>query len=214
MVEIGMPFSDPLADGPVIQEASQLALKNGMNLELLFEQLSEIKVNMPLILMGYLNPVLQYGLDRFLKKSKECGMSGTIIPDLPVQEYLKHQDKFKSSDIHNILLVTPQSTPERIKYLAGISKGSLYLVSSASTTGTKGFEDANSAYFDRIRDMKLNLPGMIGFGIKTKEDFERAGKLADGAIIGTQFIRHIQPTQVESNSDLEKKVKHFVKKFF
>ncbi len=213
MVEIGMPFSDPLADGPVIQEASQIALKNGMTLELLFEQLSEIKVNMPLILMGYLNPVLQFGMDSFLRKSKECGISGTILPDLPVQEYLKHQDKFKSYDIHNILLVTPQSSTERIKYLAGISKGFLYLVSSASTTGTKSFEDASFAYFDRIKEMKLGLPGMIGFGIKTREDFKRAGRLASGAIIGTQFIKHLQPAVGDPNTDIAKMINQFGQAF-
>ena len=213
LVEIGMPFSDPLADGPVIQEASQLALKNGMNLELLFEQLSEIKVNIPLILMGYLNPVLQFGIDKFLQKSKECGISGAILPDLPVQEYLKHQDKFESNGIHNVLLVTPQSTPERIKYLAGISKGFLYLVSSSSTTGTKGFEDANSEYFNRIREMNLDLPGMIGFGIKTREDFERAGSLADGAIIGTKFISHLQPAVEDPDANIAQMINEFGQTF-
>lgn len=213
LVEIGMPFSDPLADGPVIQEASRIALKNGMNLELLFDQLSEIEVNMPLILMGYLNPVLQFGLDQFLQKSKESGISGTIIPDLPVQEYLKYLEKFESNGIHNILLVTPQSTPERIKYLAGISKGFLYLVSSASTTGTKGFKDANSAYFNRIKEMNLGLPGMIGFGIKTKEDFDRAGKLANGAIIGTQFIKQLQPAVADPETNLAQIINKFGKSF-
>ena len=213
LVEIGMPFSDPLADGPVIQESSLVALKNGMNLELLFQQLSEIEVNIPLILMGYLNPVIQFGMDRFLRKCKECGISGTILPDLPVPEYLKNQDKFEANGVHNILLVTPQSSPERINYLADISKGFLYLVSSASTTGTKGFADAESSYFDRIRDMNLGIPGMIGFGIKTKEDFERAGQLANGAIIGTQFIKHLQPAVNDSDRDLATMVNYFVTDF-
>jgi len=213
LVEIGMPFSDPLADGPVIQEASQVALRNGMNLELLFQQLSEIKVSIPLVLMGYLNPVLQYGLDRFMQKSKECGISGTILPDLPVKEYLKHQDKFEAYGIHNILLVTPQSSPERIIYLAGISRGFLYLVSSASTTGTKGFEEANSSYFDRIKEMNLGLPGMIGFGIKSRDDFERAGQLANGGIIGTQFIRSLQPAVDDPHPDIGQLVSDFVEPF-
>lgn len=213
MVEIGMPFSDPLADGPVIQEASQVALKNGMNLELLFEQLSEIKTSMPLILMGYLNPVLQFGLERFLQRSQECGVSGTILPDLPVPEYLKHQGQFEKNGIHNILLVTPQSSEERIKHLASVSKGFLYLVSTASTTGTKGFEDANESYFNRIKEMETGLPGIIGFGIKTREDFKRAGDLADGAIIGTQFIRQLQPALADPKLDLESIVEDFAKEF-
>jgi len=214
LVEIGMPFSDPLADGPVIQEASQVALKNGMSLELLFEQLEEIKVDIPLILMGYLNPVMQFGIDRFLEKASEAGISGTILPDLPVREYLKYQDRFTLYGIHNILLVTPQSSVERVKYLASVSKGFLYLVSSASTTGTKGFAHADPAYFSRIRDMKLGLPGMIGFGIKTREDFEKAGQLADGAIIGTQFIRHLQPAISNPETDLGSMVGSFIGEFF
>ena len=213
MVEIGMPFSDPLADGPVIQESSLVALRNGMSLEVLFKQLSEIKTSMPLILMGYLNPVLQYGIERFLEKAREFGISGTILPDLPVQEYLKYQDKFEANGIHNVLLVTPQSSDERIKYLASLSRGFLYLVSSASTTGTKGFEDANSSYFDRIREMDLGIPGMIGFGIKTRKDFERAGLLADGAIIGTQFIRQLEPAVDDPDVDLAELVRGFIKEF-
>ncbi len=213
MVEIGMPFSDPLADGPVIQESSQVALRNGMNLELLFQQLSELITSMPMILMGYLNPVIQFGLSRFLQKSRECGISGTILPDLPVQEYLKYRDEFEINGIHNILLVTPQSSPERIKYLAGISKGFLYLVSSASTTGTKSFADADSSYFDRIREMDLGIPGMIGFGVRTKKDFERAGQLASGAIIGTQFIKHLQPAVENVDINAEKLATEFVKGF-
>lgn len=209
LVEIGMPFSDPLADGPVIQESSLVALQNGMNLELLFQQLEKIKVDIPLVLMGYLNPVLQFGIERFLRRSKECGISGTILPDLPVQEYLKYQDEFESNGIHNILLVTPQSSRDRIKHLAGISKGFLYMVSSASTTGTKGFADADSSYFERIREMELDIPRMIGFGIKTRADFERAGRLADGAIIGTQFIKHLRPAVDDPAVDLEGMVEEF-----
>ena len=163
--------------------------------------------------MGYLNPVLQFGLEEFLKKAKQCGISGTILPDLPVQEYLKHKDKFESSGIHNILLVTPQSSDERIRQLASVSRGFLYLVSSASTTGTKGFANADPSYFSRIREMDLGLPGMIGFGIKTKEDFERAGQLADGAIIGTEFIRHLRPAIDDPEVDLEGLVSGFVEEF-
>jgi tryptophan synthase alpha chain len=213
LVEIGMPFSDPLADGPVIQEASQVALKNGMSLKLLFEQLQDIKVDIPLILMGYLNPVMQFGMDRFLEKAHETGISGTILPDLPVQEYIKYQDKFEKYGIHNILLITPQSSDERIRYLASVSKGFLYLVSSSSTTGTKGFANADPAYFNRIREMKLGLPGIIGFGIKTREDFTRAGHLADGAIVGSQFIRHLQPAISDPKADLEAMVESFIADF-
>ena len=213
LVEIGMPFSDPLADGPVIQAAGQTALNNGMNMELLFKQLKDIDVKIPLILMGYLNPVLQFGLESFLQRSKECGISGTILPDLPVPEYIKHQDKFQEYGLHNVLLVTPQSSDERIKYLASVSRGFLYLVSSASTTGTKGFASADPSYFNKIREMNLGLPGMIGFGIKTREDFERAGELADGAIIGTEFIRNIQAEVSVNRDNLEEVVRQFVKKY-
>ena len=210
LVEIGMPFSDPLADGPVIQEASQVALKNGMSLEVLFKQLEEIHMDIPLILMGYLNPVMQFGIERFLEKAREAVISGTILPDLPVQEYLKYQDQFEKYGIHNILLITPQSSNDRIRYLASVSKGFLYLVSSASTTGTKGFASADPSYFNRVSEMKLGLPGIIGFGIKTREAFERAGQLADGAIIGTQFIRHLQPAVDDPYADLEGMVRGFV----
>lgn len=210
LVEVGMPFSDPLADGPIIQDSSLTALNNGMNLKLLFEQLADIDTKIPIVLMGYFNPVLQFGVERFLEKCKECGVSGTILPDLPVEEYLKYEDHFEKNSVHNILLVTPQTSTERVKYLAGMSKGFLYLVSSASTTGTKGFSEVNSSFFLRLREMELNIPTLIGFGIQTNKDFKRAGKLSDGAIIGSKFIKLISEKINSNNNDIDSMVAKFV----
>ena len=188
MVEIGMPFSDPLADGPVIQKSSQIALDNGMNLEVLFNQLASLNFNIPIILMGYLNPVWQYGIERFLQRCNECGVSGTIIPDLPLSEYLKFKLLFEENQIYNILLATPQTSDERIRILAQETKGFLYAVSSASTTGTKEFSESDPAFFERLKNHITDTQIMIGFGIKNRSDFIKAGELADGAIIGSQFI--------------------------
>jgi len=193
MVEIGIPFSDPLADGPVIQQSSQEALAGGMSLRLLFEQLKGIRENIsiPLILMGYLNPVLKMGMVSFLSGCRKTGIDGVIIPDLPPGEYESlYREKFGEYGILHPLLVTPQTSPERVRYIAGLSGGFLYMVSDASTTGTKdSISEPQRAYFNRIREMDLPVPGLIGFGISNHETFSAACSYARGAIIGSAFIR-------------------------
>lgn len=211
MIEIGIPFSDPLADGPVIQQSSQIALRNGISLELLFEQLKEIRdsIEIPLVMMGYLNPVLQMGMETFLEKCSNTGMDGVIIPDLPPDEYdSKYRKLFKSRGIHHILLLTPHTGTERIKRIADLSSGFLYLVSDASTTGSRAsVEDYQLEYFQRIQQMDLALPSLIGFGISSHKTFKAACMHASGAIIGSAFIR----TLSEDNSlSLEERVKQFI----
>jgi len=195
MIEIGLPFSDPLADGPTIQASSTQALKNGMTSELLFDQLKDIRktVNIPLIIMGYFNPMLQYGVEAFCKKCSEIGIDGLIIPDLPVDVYHEeYEDTFKKYDLINVFLITPQTSVERIKYIDSISNGFIYMVSSASVTGSQsGFGDEQTNYFKRIADMKLNNPQIVGFGISNKETFKQATKYAKGAIIGSAFIKYL-----------------------
>jgi tryptophan synthase alpha chain len=213
MVEIGIPFSDPLADGPVIQQSSQQALANGMSLDLLFRQLKEIrqKVSIPLLLMGYLNPVLQMGMERFLGRCRECGIDGVIIPDLPPAEYeTLYLEMFKSHGIYHALLVTPHTEESRIRKIAALSQGFLYLVAAASTTGSRSsLEDKQKNYFKRISDMGLPVPGLIGFGISNRETFLTACKYARGAIIGSAFIKALG---TESSLTLEERVESFISK--
>ncbi len=196
MIEIGIPFSDPLADGPVIQQSSELALKNGMTLSLLFDQLNDIRKetavsNTSLLLMGYLNPVLQFGIAGFCEKAKACGIDGVIIPDLPLDVYLQeYKELFQKAGIKVVFLVTPQTSDERIRLIDKHSEGFIYLVSSASTTGVKGqISEEQLAYFARIRAMKLSNPVLIGFGIADKAGFNKACEYAEGAIIGSAFVK-------------------------
>lgn len=195
MIEIGLPFSDPLADGPTIQASSTQALKNGMTTELLFEQLKDIRqsVNIPLIIMGYFNPMFQYGIEAFCKKCQEIGIDGLIIPDLPVDVY--HEEYltiFKKYGLKNVFLITPQTSDERIRYIDSISDSFIYMVSSASTTGAQsGFGEEQTNYFKRIANMKLQNPQIIGFGISNNETFTQATTYAKGAIIGSAFVKHI-----------------------
>jgi len=209
MIEIGLPFSDPLADGPTIQASSTQALKNGMTTELLFEQLKDIRasVNIPLIIMGYFNPMFQYGVEAFCKKCKEVGIDGLIIPDLPVDVYHKeYQAIFEKYGLINVFLITPQTSDERIKYIDSISNGFIYMVSSASTTGAQsGFGETQTKYFKRIGDMKLKNPQVIGFGISNNETFTQATTYAKGAIIGSAFVKHI-------TNNGPKSIKNFVDK--
>lgn len=209
MVEIGMPFSDPLADGPVIQNSSHIALQNGMNLKLLFSQLTGIRdsVHIPLLLMGYLNPLLQMGMEKFLKNCHDAGIDGLIIPDLPPNEYKEdYLNLFQKYGIHNSLLITPHTSTERINEIAALSDGFLYLVSDASTTGAKSAIDQHQVeYFQRIGNMDLPVPGMIGFGISNHETFKTACKHARGAIIGSAFIRAIGAEGL-----LDRKVEDFI----
>lgn len=193
LIEIGMPFSDPTADGPTIQKSSETALKNGMSLKLLFEQLAEVRktVQIPLVLMGYLNPVMQYGIEAFCKKCAEIGIDGTILPDLPLEEYEKHFKKyFTGNNLHNILLITPQTSEKRIRMIDESSGGFIYMVSSASVTGAgKKVGDFHVDYFERIQKMELKKPRLIGFGISDKATFRNACTYANGAIIGSAFIK-------------------------
>ncbi len=192
MIEVGIPFSDPLADGPVIQSAATQALKNGMNLHTLFVQLKAIKdqVQIPLVLMGYLNPILHYGIEQFCKSCVESGVSGMIIPDLPFKDY---QDIVKpiadKYDLRVIMLITPETSEERIRFIDDNTDGFIYMVSSAAITGAQSsFDDAKQAYFRRINAMNLRNPRMIGFGISNKQTLEAAQSNAAGAIIGSKFV--------------------------
>ncbi|WP_353778238.1 tryptophan synthase subunit alpha [Winogradskyella sp. 3972H.M.0a.05] len=195
MIEVGLPFSDPLADGPTIQASSTQALKNGITTSLLFEQLKDIRqtVSIPLILMGYFNPVLQYGVEAFCKKCQEIGIDGLILPDLPVDVYAEtYKETFEKYGLINVFLITPQTSDERIKYIDSVSSGFIYMVSSASTTGAKsGFGKEQTEYFERIADMKLKNPQIVGFGISNNDTFTQATKHAKGAIIGSAFIKHL-----------------------
>ncbi|GAB5564194.1 MAG: tryptophan synthase subunit alpha [Winogradskyella sp.] len=195
MIEIGLPFSDPLADGPTIQESSTQALRNGMTTNLLFEQLKDIRksVSIPLIIMGYFNPVLQYGVEAFCKKCQEIGIDGLILPDLPVDVYAEeYKDIFEAYGLINVFLITPQTSNERIHYIDSVSAGFIYMVSSASTTGAKsGFGDEQTDYFKRIADLNLKNPQIVGFGISNNDTFTQATTYAKGAIIGSAFIKHI-----------------------
>ncbi|NER12340.1 tryptophan synthase subunit alpha [Leptobacterium flavescens] len=205
MVEIGLPFSDPLADGPTIQESSTLALKNGMTTDLLFEQLKDIResVSIPLIIMGYFNPMMQYGVDKFCQKCAEIGIDGLIIPDLPVDVYHdQFQAIFEKHGLINVFLITPQTSEERIRFIDSISSGFIYMVSSASTTGAKNtFGEDQSSYFEKIAAMNLKNPQIVGFGISNAETFNQATKKAKGAIIGSAFIKYISANPPEKISD-------------
>ena len=192
MVEVGIPFSDPLADGPVIQSAATQALRNGMSLKKLFEQLKSIKdeVEMPLVLMGYLNPILHYGIEAFCQSCAESGVSGAIIPDLPFKDYLDIvkpvADRY---DLRIIMLITPETSEERVRFIDEHTDGFIYMVSSAAITGAqKSFDDAKQAYFRRINAMQLRNPRMIGFGISNQQTLLAAQQNAAGAIIGSKFV--------------------------
>ena len=193
LIEIGMPFSDPTADGPTIQHSSEVALKNGMSVTFLFEQLSEIRslVNIPLILMGYFNPVLQFGVEEFCKKCNEVGIDGTILPDLPLDEFEEnYKDMFIKYNLHNILLITPQTSEKRVRQIDDVTTGFIYMVSSSATTGAgKKVEDFHADYFERIQQMNLKNPRLIGFGISDHATFANACKYANGAIIGSAFVK-------------------------
>jgi len=210
LIEIGLPFSDPLADGPTIQESSTAALKNGMNTALLFEQLKDIRksVSIPLILMGYFNPVLQYGVEAFCAKCEEIGVDGLILPDLPLDVYKEYETIFKKHGLINVFLITPQTSNERIKAIDDASEGFIYMVSSASTTGTKqGFGPDQTNYFNRIAQMDLKNPQIVGFGISNAETFGQATQHAKGAIIGSAFIKHLTKNGVDKIDDFVKQIR-------
>ena len=210
-IEIGLPFSDPLADGPTIQESSTKALKNGMTTKKLFEQLKDIrkKVEIPLIIMGYFNPILQYGVEEFCRKCQECGIDGLIIPDLPVDVYNeKYKKLFEKYRLINVFLITPQTPDDRIKFIDSVSDGFIYMVSSASVTGsTSGFGDETREYFKRIDELKLKNPQIVGFGIKDKETFDEATEYAKGAIIGSAFIKYVDKNGISDIASFVQNVK-------
>ena len=212
MIEIGLPFSDPLADGPTIQASSTQALKNGMTTEVLFNQLKDIRksVSIPLIIMGYFNPMLQYGVEDFCKKCQEIGIDGLIIPDLPVDVYHEqYQSTFEKYGLINVFLITPQTSDKRINYIDSISNGFIYMVSSASTTGAKsGFGDEQTQYFERINNLKLKNPQIVGFGISNHDTFTQATQYAKGAIIGSAFVKHLGNKGVDTIDNFVNSIKN------
>ena len=210
MIEIGLPFSDPLADGPTIQESSTQALHNGMTTQVLFDQIKDIRktVSIPLVIMGYYNPMLQYGMENFCQKCAEIGIDGLIIPDLPVDVYAReYKDTFEKYGLKNIFLITPQTSEDRIRFIDSVSDGFIYMVSSASVTGSQsGFGSVQEEYFKRIADMNLKNPQIIGFGISNKETFNQATQFAKGAIIGSSFIKNLTENGVESIGEFVKNI--------
>ena len=196
IIEIGIPYSDPLADGPVIQESGMAAIDNGMTLQVLFKQLTDIrtKTQVPLILMGYFNQLLQYGVDKFLDDCVKTGIDGLIIPDLPLMEYEQfYKDKLTQRNISISFLITPQTEESRIHKVDALSTGFIYVVSDSSITGMKtGISNHQISYFERIKSLQLKTPQLIGFGISDRESYLTASKYANGAIIGSAFIKHLK----------------------
>jgi tryptophan synthase alpha chain len=192
-LEIGFPYSDPVADGPTIQNSSQIALNNGMNLNVLFEQLKDLRqrVSIPVLLMGYINPMVQYGVERFCKQAAAVGVDGIIVPDLPMYEYeMLYSNYFEDNNLSNIFLVTPQTSAERIRKIDELSNSFIYLLSSSSITGgTLNLTDTIEDYYKRIKEMALNNPAIIGFGISDHNSFAKACKYANGAIVGSAFVK-------------------------
>ena len=208
MIEVGMPYSDPIADGPVIQQSNMAAIENGMTIQFLFEQLNSVKdsITVPLIMMGYLNPVLQYGLEKFCEDAATAGISGIILPDLPMYEFEEvYAPIFKKHNLSFIFLITPQTSAERIKKADKLSSGFLYAVSSSATTGSNSNTEDKTAYFERIARMDLKNPLMIGFGINNKATFETASSYAAGAIIGSAYIKALR-----ENNDVKTATSTFI----
>ena len=203
MLEIGFPYSDPVADGPVIQASSKQALDNGMDLKLLFEQLKDLRkyVNIPVLLMGYVNPLLQYGVENFCKACAEVGVDGLIVPDLPMVEYEEfYKDTFQQYGISNVFLITPQTAVERIHKIDELTNGFIYMVSSSATTGKNlSLSQVTEDYFSRVAALELKNRTMIGFGISDQPSFEKACQYASGAIIGTAFVKALQSDKLEES---------------
>ncbi len=207
LIEVGVPFCVPMADGPVIQQAATKALRNGQSLRNIFRQLDEIKgeVDIPLILMGYLNVVMQYGYENFFKKCVETGVSGAIIPDLPFKDYLAIKPLADKYDIRIIMLITPETSEERIRFIDNNTDGFIYMVSSASTTGAqKSFDEQKQDYFHRIDAMNLSNPRMIGFGISNKQTLESARSAAAGTIIGSKFVTLLDECGGDADAAMDK----------
>ncbi|EON78187.1 Tryptophan synthase alpha chain [Lunatimonas lonarensis] len=210
IIEVGIPYSDPIADGPTIQESNMVALANGMSMKKLFDQLGEMrtKVSIPVILMGYLNPVVQFGIERFSQKCQEVGVDGVILPDLPMQQYLReYKEIFDRYGLRNTFLISPQTSEARIREIDENSDGFIYMVSSASITGAKkGITDEQIAYFERIRAMNLSNPRLIGFGISDRASFMTTSTYAHGAIIGSAFINVLR----KGADHLDQAITHFI----
>lgn len=210
MIEIGLPFSDPLADGPTIQESSTIAIENGMTTSLLFEQLKDIResVQIPLIIMGYFNPMMQFGMEKFCQKCAEVGIDGLIIPDLPLFVYeTEYKAIFEKYNLKNIFLISPQTSVERIQQIDAISDSFIYMVSSAAVTGSQsGFGSEQMDYFKRIADLNLKNPQIVGFGIKDEETFQQATKHQKGAIIGSAFINFLKENSISEIFKFIKKI--------
>lgn len=210
MMEIGMPYSDPVADGEIIQKAHEIALNNDMSITKLLEQLKSIKteIKIPVILMGYINPILNFGFEKFCQECKNAGVSGLIIPDLPPYEFEKnYQNILKENNLNFSFLITPETSDERISYLDSLSSGFLYAVSSSSTTGQDKSFISNTIYFERLASLKLKNPIFVGFGIKNKQDFNNATEKLDGGIIGTAFVKILL-----ENEDWKAKATDFINK--
>lgn len=208
MIEIGIPFSDPMADGVVIQDAATRALRNGMSLRLLFQQLQNIRqeVSIPLILMGYLNPIMQFGFEAFCQECVTCGIDGVIIPDLPFRDYESNYKAIANRyDLRVIMLITPETSLERVREIDAHTDGFIYMVSSAATTGAqKDFDAQKQAYFQRIESLGLRNPRMVGFGISNKQTFDAACAHASGAIIGSRFVTLLNEAQGDANQAIER----------
>ena len=211
MIEIGLPFSDPLADGPTIQKSSTQALINGMTSDKLFLQLENIResVQIPLVLMGYFNPIMQFGVEKFCQQCESIGIDGLIIPDLPIDVY--HEDYkilFDKYGLYNMFLITPQTTEDRIRYIDEVSNGFIYMVSSAGVTGAKNnFGDTQTEYFQRISSMKLISPTVVGFGISNATNYSAAIKHSNGAIIGSAFIKFLENKGVNKIDDFIRSIR-------
>lgn len=199
IIEIGIPYSDPIADGPTIQDSNMIALENGMSMKMLFDQLKgfRAKIHMPVVLMGYLNPIMQFGMEEFCKKCKEVGVDGLIVPDLPMQQYLdEYKSLFDSYGLVNTFLISPQTSEKRIREIDQNTDGFIYMVSSHSITGAKAEISVDQvAYFERVKAMNLKNPRLIGFGISDAQTFSTASKYSNGAIIGSAFIKKIKDSQ-------------------
>ncbi|MFM2326406.1 MAG: hypothetical protein RIR31_608 [Bacteroidota bacterium] len=208
IIELGMPYSDPLADGEVIQASSSVALQNGMTIEILFKQLKDIRttISLPIILMGYMNPVLQFGIEKFCAAAKEVGIDGVILPDLPMYEFeTMYKPLFDKNNLKFIFLVTPETSEERIKKIDSLCSGFIYAVSSSSTTGKNKAIEGQEGYFKRLQQMNLKNPVLVGFGIKDKATFTSACKYTNGAIIGTAYIKAL-----ENTADISQTTKDFL----
>jgi tryptophan synthase alpha chain len=208
IIELGMPYSDPLADGEVIQASSSVALQNGMTIETLFKQLKDIRttISLPIILMGYMNPVLQFGIEKFCAAAKEVGVDGVILPDLPMHEFeTMYKPLFDRNNLKFIFLVTPETSEERIKKIDSLCNGFIYAVSSSSTTGKNKAIEGQEGYFKKLQQMNLKNPVLVGFGIKDKTTFTSACKYTNGAIIGTAYIKAL-----ENTADISQTTKDFL----